>query len=147
MALRSCSKAAQTRGLAESVEHVRQAVVVEILGPHRLAQAGREHLQAVGGPVLELVEPVVAGGNDVGQPDASDLAKGQGRRPSCREWESGRSNGGWDLHALELSEQQRQVIDPFDVDRFEEVVDHAWSRFPRHKEWSKNQLHRIFYDR
>ena len=133
-------------GLGQRIEHVGQAIVVEILGPHRLAQAGREHLQAVGGPTLEVVEPMVAGGDDVGQPDAGDLAKGQGAGPIAVGGEMVVPQGG-DLHALELSQQQRQVIDAFDVDRFEDLVDHAWSGFPKRKRWSKNSFRPAFYER
>jgi hypothetical protein len=54
---------------------------------------------------------------------------------------------GWEPHALELSQQQRQVIDAFDVNRFEDVVNHAQSRFPQHKKWSKNGVRNASYDR
>ena len=64
-------------GLVQGIEDVGQAIVVEVLGPHRLAQASRQHLQAIGGPILELVEPMVTGGDDVGQPDGNDFTLGQ----------------------------------------------------------------------
>ena len=77
---------------------------------------------------------------------ASDLAKGQGAGPVAVGGEVS-VQLGWNLHALKLSEQQRQVINAFDVDRFEEVVDHARNRYPKREEWSKNGFRTAFYER
>ena len=50
---------------SQRIEHVGQAIVVEILRPHRLP-AGREHFQATHSPIFEPIEPMVARGNDGG---------------------------------------------------------------------------------
>ena len=70
---------------------------------------------------------MVAGGNDGGQPDGGDFTKGQvagpvavggkvlvqqGTRPAC----------------VGVGLEEREVIDPFDPEVFEEAVDHAESR-------------------
>src|SRR5262249_51902746 len=53
---------------------------------------------------------------------------------------------GDDRHALELSQQQGEVIDPFDLEGFEEVVDHAQSRSRRRKELLEKRFRTVFYE-
>jgi hypothetical protein len=101
---------------------------VAILGPDPLAQRGREQLQVLGGPVLELVEPVIAGGDQVRQPDTSDLSEGQFPGPVAVGREvlvQQRS----DLHAFQVGQQERHVIDSFNLESLKDLVYHASSLY------------------
>lgn len=58
--------------LTQSSEDIGQAVIAEIQGAHWLTDAGLQGLEKLSDGGLNVAEPVVALGEDVGQPDSSD---------------------------------------------------------------------------
>src|SRR5256714_14487944 len=94
------------------------------LFPYTTLFRSREQLHPVGGPVLELVEPVITGGDQIRQPDTSDLSEGQFPGPVAVGRKVLVQQRG-DLHAFQVCQQERHVINSFNLERLKELVYHA----------------------
>ena len=81
---RSRSKAAEGVAGAESGEPVGEAVVVGVDGQDGFAQQGGEGALVLGDPGLDVVEAVVALGDEEEEPDGEDLARGERAFPVQR---------------------------------------------------------------
>jgi hypothetical protein len=93
---------------AQTVEPVGQSVVLEIDGPDRFAEQGGEDALVLGDPGLDVVEAVVALGEDEQQPDGQDLAWGQGPFPQTRRGKEA-VQGGRQVQTLQRGPQDWQV--------------------------------------
>ena len=99
---------------AEPGEPVGEAVVVGVGGPDRFAQQGGEDALVLGDPGLDVVEAVIALGDEEEEPDGQDLAGGERAFPVGR----GREvpvQGGRQVQALEGGPQDGQVGHGFDT--------------------------------
>ena len=94
--------------VGQSLEQVRQAVVVGVAGPDRLTEQGREDALVLGDPGLDMVEAVIALGDQEEEPEGQDLAGAERAFPVGR----GRKvtvQAGRQVQPLQLGPQDRQV--------------------------------------
>ena len=87
--------------VGQSVEHVSEAIIVKIESANGFSEDGGEHFEALAGPGFELRQAVVTGGDELGEPDGSDLAEGQLAGPVRIGWKVPIQQCG-QLHALQL---------------------------------------------
>ncbi len=93
---------------AEPAEPVGEPVVVGVGGPNRFAHQGGEDALVLGDPGLDVVEAVVALGDEEEEPDGQDLARGERALPVNRGGEV-TVQGGRQVQALEEGPQDGQV--------------------------------------
>ena len=112
--LRSRSRAAKAVAAAEPGEPVGEAVVVEVDGQDGFAQQGGEGALVLGDPGLDVVEAVVALGEEEEEPDGQDLAGGERAFPVERGGEVA-VQGGRQVQTLQGGPQDGQVGHDFDT--------------------------------
>ena len=123
------SKACQGVGWARASRTVGEAVVVEVQRPHGLAQAGLKGEQVLFDPGKEVVEAVVALGGEQDEPDTDDLAEGALPLPEMVRREVAVEELGH-LQALQGSEQNGNVVHPFDAEHTRRCSVHGLSGKP-----------------
>ena len=99
---------------AQPGEPVGEAVVVGVGGQDRFAQQGGEGALVLGDPGLDVVEAVVALGDEEEEPDGQDLAGGERAFPVGRGREVA-VQGGRQVQTLEGGPQDGQVGHGFDT--------------------------------
>ncbi len=102
--------------VTQVIQHCGQTIIREIQAAHLLPQAGLQAGQVPARPGFDVIEPMVPFRKDVAQPDHTDHSQAQplpipmrGKVPIQK---------GGDLHAFQLRQQDRYVVNSFRREMF-----------------------------
>ena len=99
------------RIITQGLEHRRQPVVADVQGVYRLPGALLERVESLFGPGGHVVQPMVALGENMRQPEHAHPAQAQAHPVTMSR--KMLVQQGLEPHAVELGQQHRNVIDAF----------------------------------